>query len=423
MARYRRKLGKDIFERDVQRLRQAVSGGIVPLTDLGSYARGSIIRGGASDWEAHDAKTAWNVLTGDGTDIVSRATSSNPGAAAEVLRTSAGGLLQLEGLGVRAALANADALYVPWVAGDTQTTAYFGSSNASNNQNAIEAHSNSAYAVIGTSNSLIGVAGDANTGIGVRGSSTSNIGGDFESATGIGLEVDLAGAGIAIARFTDNGAPVWTFQDGGNLLATSPATLDLNGIADALILDADADTTISAPTDDQIDFEVGGSDKMTLTATGLGIGIGVTPLVPLDVGGVNPTLAIAGTGIMAAGGTTVGRLYLEGSSQADILLDDSGGTVNQKIIQLINSGAITKFRVITDAGGIGADNILVMDHATGNLGIGTATPGSLTEWNFPDDDLEFVDAHAATGVGSINAVIECQIGGVTTYIPGYDSYS
>ena len=34
-----------------------------------------------------------------------------------------------------------------------------------------------------------------------------------------------------------------------------------------LILDVDADTSITADTDDQIDFKVGGSDKASLTAS------------------------------------------------------------------------------------------------------------------------------------------------------------
>ena len=41
---------------------------------------------------------------------------------------------------------------------------------------------------------------------------------------------------------------------------------DMNG--QELILDADADTSITADTDDQIDFKVGGTDKMTLTSAG-----------------------------------------------------------------------------------------------------------------------------------------------------------
>lgn len=46
-------------------------------------------------------------------------------------------------------------------------------------------------------------------------------------------------------------------------------TIDVNGTADAVILDADADTTISAPTDDQIDFEVAGADDLRLAANDL----------------------------------------------------------------------------------------------------------------------------------------------------------
>jgi hypothetical protein len=54
--------------------------------------------------------------------------------------------------------------------------------------------------------------------------------------------------------------------------ATYTNLLDLQGTADALILDDDGDTTISAPTDDQIDFEVGGSDVYVIGAGTLSAG-------------------------------------------------------------------------------------------------------------------------------------------------------
>lgn len=44
--------------------------------------------------------------------------------------------------------------------------------------------------------------------------------------------------------------------------------LDVSGFADALILDANGDTTVSAPVDDQVDFEVGGADVGFLHAEG-----------------------------------------------------------------------------------------------------------------------------------------------------------
>ena len=49
--------------------------------------------------------------------------------------------------------------------------------------------------------------------------------------------------------------------------ATIATSLDMNG--NELILDADADTSITADTDDRIDFKVGGSDELQLTATEL----------------------------------------------------------------------------------------------------------------------------------------------------------
>jgi hypothetical protein len=56
---------------------------------------------------------------------------------------------------------------------------------------------------------------------------------------------------------------VTTAKLSGNLV--TPGTLDVNG--QELILDADADTSITADTDDQIDFKAGGTDIMSLTAT------------------------------------------------------------------------------------------------------------------------------------------------------------
>lgn len=54
--------------------------------------------------------------------------------------------------------------------------------------------------------------------------------------------------------------------------------------ATELILDADNDTSITADTDDQIDFKIGGTDKMKLTSAGI-----------LDVTGSNSAAATSGT--------------------------------------------------------------------------------------------------------------------------------
>ena len=52
-----------------------------------------------------------------------------------------------------------------------------------------------------------------------------------------------------------------------SILLSGSAVVDLNGIADSLVLDEDGDTTLSSPTDDQIDIEVGGADLYKFTAT------------------------------------------------------------------------------------------------------------------------------------------------------------
>ena len=47
---------------------------------------------------------------------------------------------------------------------------------------------------------------------------------------------------------------------------TKASLIDVNG--QELILDADADTSITADTDDQIDFKVGGTDRLSLKSDG-----------------------------------------------------------------------------------------------------------------------------------------------------------
>ena len=82
------------------------------------------------------------------------------------------------------------------------------------------------------------------------------------------------------------------------------ALVDLNGGSDKLVLDADGDTTISADTDDQIDFKTGGTDRVVIASDG-DVGIGTTspdgssfsasssPV--LDVSGTRPLIILSET--------------------------------------------------------------------------------------------------------------------------------
>jgi|LULW01.1.fsa_nt_gb hypothetical protein len=73
----------------------------------------------------------------------------------------------------------------------------------------------------------------------------------------------------------------------GNLSTTG--TLDVNG--GEVILDADADTSITADSDDQIDFRVGAVDVMTLTNSHLVLK-GTTPKITIGDGGAEDTALI-----------------------------------------------------------------------------------------------------------------------------------
>lgn len=82
---------------------------------------------------------------------------------------------------------------------------------------------------------------------------------------------------------SDQNAEFANILDNGQDLGW-PATKakDLDG--QELILDSDADTSITADTDDQIDFRVGGTDRVRMTNTGLNVVSGT-----LQEGGVTIT--------------------------------------------------------------------------------------------------------------------------------------
>jgi hypothetical protein len=82
-------------------------------------------------------------------------------------------------------------------------------------------------------------------------------------------------------------------------------TVDLGGTADALILDANGNTTISSPTDDQIDFEIAGADDFTMTANTFTALSGST--VAIAAGG-----AITNAGTMAPDISSTGKAMVLG---------------------------------------------------------------------------------------------------------------
>ena len=67
-------------------------------------------------------------------------------------------------------------------------------------------------------------------------------------------------------KITSDTSGVLDIQSAGTTKMTVGSTIDIQG--NELVLDADADTSIHASTDDQIDFKIGGTDKVKIDSSG-----------------------------------------------------------------------------------------------------------------------------------------------------------
>ena len=121
-----------------------------------------------------------------------------------------------------------------------------------------------------------------------------------------GTTLTIVGTAVA------NGDPLYAIHTSGAVPSTLASKVDVNGLSDGIILDADADTTISADTDDQIDFKAGGTDIFQLTATTATFNDGVT----ISVADNTDNLTLTSTDADANAGPNL-RLYRNSSSPAD----------------------------------------------------------------------------------------------------------
>jgi prepilin-type processing-associated H-X9-DG protein len=106
---------------------------------------------------------------------------------------------------------------------------------------------------------------------------------------------------------------------------TKASLIDLNG--QELILDADADTSITADTDDQIDIKIAGSDVITLTSSGITSSAATTITVTDnsdvlhlkstdDDANVGPVLLLNRVSSSAADGDDIGAIDFDGRNDA-----------------------------------------------------------------------------------------------------------
>jgi len=122
-------------------------------------------------------------------------------------------------------------------------------------------------------------------------------------------------------------------------------TVDVNGVSDGIILDADADTTISADTDDQIDIKIGGTDALRVTGTAL-------------TGNALATVGASGTALSLAGIT-----FYQGQSGSIYTADVSGTDDSAENNTAYGASAM-------DAITTGDNNTAMGEHALGALNTG-----------------------------------------------------
>jgi len=107
-----------------------------------------------------------------------------------------------------------------------------------------------------------------------------------------GTTLTIVGTAVA------SGDVIYAIHMGGVVPSTLASKVDLNGVSDTLILDADGDTTISADTDDQIDIKIAGADDIKITANKFELLSGTS----LDMDGLSTKVA-AGDVIFQGGKT------------------------------------------------------------------------------------------------------------------------
>ena len=111
---------------------------------------------------------------------------------------------------------------------------------------------------------------------------------------------------------------------------------------------------------------------------GNNVGIGTdNPAFDLHIGGNSNSIFganLGSDGLLIAPVANNVRLIIEGDADASITLVDDGASSNLQAMMLQTDGGFTKFRSLNDDTGGNSDNIIVMNHDTGKVGIGNANP-------------------------------------------------
>ncbi|HEC61438.1 hypothetical protein LCGC14_0705670 [marine sediment metagenome] len=186
--------------------------------------------------------------------------------------------------------------------------------------------------------------GDGIVSLGVTHFSGMEISGDetdelVVNQTSSGDIVEFRDGGSVVARIADGGASTWTG------VINADAGIDFNGFADAVILDADGDTTISSDVEDTIEFEINSANDFKMTANLFTAYSGST----VTTNAINETTAGSGVAI------------------EEVTFNDAAGADSAAT----NEHTEVAFTTPIDTTGINTHNALTID-----LAIGASTGGT-----------------------------------------------
>ena len=238
----------------------------------------------------------------------------------------------------------------------------------------------------------------------------------FKTASGTGITFGASDKGTRLV-----------FSDGTNIVDAggSVGAHDLNG--EVLTLDADADTTITADTDDQIDIAIAGADDFRFTANTFTALSGSSVVIPdggLTLGSTAVTSTAAELNILDGVTSTAAELnildgvtsttaelnILDGvtSTTAELNLLDgiTAGTVSASLAVIVDSNKdISGFRNLSITGDltVAGDDITMGTNTAGNLLIADGTNfnsiavGSLSEISTVANDDVFLAVDTSGG--------------------------
>ena len=169
---------------------------------------------------------------------------------------------------------------------------------------------------------------------------------------------------------------------GSDVYQITATKVDLNG--KELVLDADADTSITADTDDRVDIKIAGTDTVHITSTGLGVGTN------------EPNRALS----LENGDIQIHDTGTSGDPLLNFSVGNTQGSPTQSWSLRIDNSDSDKFQLmdVTDS------RIVLTADGSGNVGIGTASPSVLLDLESTAPVIRFTDSDA-TGTP------ECEVSG------------